>query len=70
MKWLLVVLVMNTPVKTDLVFSTLNECLQAEQTMRQQQAEVYNQAVARKAAKDTLDFVMRQQLWGTCIPTK
>ena len=61
---------MNAPVKTDLVFSTLNECLRAEQTMRQQWADVYNDARKRNAEKDTLAFVLKQQHFGTCIPTK
>ena len=33
MKWILVAIVMNTPVKTDLTFNNLNECLSAEQAM-------------------------------------
>lgn len=44
MKWLLVVIVMNTPVKTDLVFNSLSECLAAEAQMRTEWSEVYNQA--------------------------
>ena len=61
---------MNTPVKTELSFNTLDECLLAEQTMRQQWAEVYNGAVERKSGKDTLELVKRQMMSGTCIPTK
>ena len=70
MKWLLVVIVMNTPVKTDLSFATLDECMRAEQSMRRQWADVYNEAVGRKAEKDTLELVKRQMTSGTCIPTK
>ena len=70
MKWLLVALVMNAPVKTDLVFDTLSDCLRAEQEMRRQWADMYNDALGRKASKDTLDLVKRQMTSGTCIPAK
>ena len=43
MKWILVVLVFNVaPVKTDLVFSTLDECLEAEHFMRGLYSRAYN----------------------------
>ena len=70
MKWLLVILVMNSPIKTDLVFDTLPSCLLAEQDVRRQWTEVYNDALNRKAGKDTLDLVKRQMASGTCIPAK
>lgn len=70
MKWLLVVMLANTPVKTDLVYGTLAECLRAEQAMRQQWAEVYNDALKRKADTATLEMVKRQMGIGTCIPAK
>jgi len=70
MKWLLVVLVMNTPVKTDLSFNTLDNCLRAEGEMRQQWANMYNDAVKRKADKNSLELVQRQMTSGTCIPSK
>ena len=44
MKWVLVALVMNIPVKTDLVFNSLDECLAAELQMRKEWSESYNQA--------------------------
>ena len=69
MKWLLVVIVMNMPVKTELSFNTLDDCLRAEQEMRKQWVEVYNSALNRKDGKDTLDMVKRQMTSGTCIPT-
>ena len=48
MKWVLVVLVMGSaPVKTDLVFSSLSECLEAEMTMRSEYAAAYNRWIAR-----------------------
>ena len=70
MKWLLVVIVMNMPVKTELSLNTLDDCLRAEQEMRKQWVEVYNSALNRKDGKDTLDMVKRQMTSGTCIPTK
>ena len=38
-KWLLVVIVMNSPVKTDLVFNSLSDCLAAENQMRREWAD-------------------------------
>lgn len=44
MHWLLVISVLEmTPFATNLVFRTLDECLQAEQLMRSEQARVYNE---------------------------
>ncbi len=43
MKWVLVVMVFGTaPVKTDLVFNTIDECLRAEQQMRDEYSRAYN----------------------------
>lgn len=70
MKWLLVVIVLNAPVKTDLAFDSLDECLRAESAMRQSWTEVFNGAKKRGADRDTLEFVKRQMTFGTCIPTK
>ena len=70
MKWLLIVVVMNSPVKTDLAFETLTSCLLAEEDMRRQWAEVYNDARNRKAGKNTLELVKGQMTSGTCIPVK
>lgn len=70
MKWLLVVIVMNAPVKTDLVFNSLPECLSAETQMRKEWAELYNQAKKSGAEKETLGLVSSQMTRGTCIPSK
>lgn len=70
MKWVLVVLVANSPVKTDLVFNDLSACLAAEQDMRTKWAEVYNSQVSAKGSKETLDLIRSQMVSGTCIPTK
>lgn len=69
MNWLLVVIVMNMPVKTGLSFKTLDNCLRAEQEMRKQWAEVYSDAATRKSGKESLDMIKRQMTFGTCIPT-
>jgi hypothetical protein len=70
MKWVLVVLVASSPVKTDLLFNDLGTCLAAEQEMRAKWAEVYNSQVTAKASKETLDLIRSQMVSGTCIPTK
>lgn len=70
MKWLLVVLIAQTPVKTDLVFESLDDCLRAEQAMRQEWVDVYNAAVKRRAEKGTLSLVRSQMVSGTCIPAR
>lgn len=70
MKWLLVVIVMNMPVKTDLTFNTLGDCLRVEGEMRKAWADMYNEGLKRQMPKDTLDMVKRQMTSGTCIPTK
>ncbi len=70
MKWMLIVLVANSPVKTDLIFSKLGTCLAAEQEMRAQWTEVYNSQIAAKGSKETLNLLRSQMVTGTCIPTK
>ena len=70
MKWLLVVIVMNSPLKTDLVFSTLSECLSAETQMRKEWADIYNQTKKAGAEKETLGMLSSQMTRGTCIPSK
>lgn len=70
MKWLLVVIVASTPVKTDLVYRMLADCLRGEESMRAEWADIQNGASGRAATKDTLDMVKRQMTFGTCIPTR
>jgi hypothetical protein len=69
MKWLLVVLVMNSPVKTDMVFDDLGSCLAAEEQMRAEWANVYNRAQKNQASPDSLALIKSQMTSGTCIPT-
>lgn len=70
MKWLLVVLIMNTPVKSDLVFDSLPDCLAAESRMRKEWAEHYAQAQKSGAAKEALGLMSSQMTKGTCMPSK
>jgi hypothetical protein len=74
MKWVLLAVVLQTPVKTDLVFDTLDDCLRAEQEMRTAWGNAYS-AVQRGQAsaaekKKNADFVTKQATWGTCVPTR
>lgn len=70
MKWVLVALVMNTPVKTDLVFENLAECLAAEAHMRKEWTEAYNQARKSGAEKEALGLLSSQMTKGTCVPSR
>ena len=78
MKWLLVAIVIQTPVKTDLVFESLAACLQSESEMRKSWVEVINKTISWQEtatiSKDEKEknraFVMQQMPSGTCIPTK
>lgn len=70
MKWLLIVIVMNSPLKTDLVFNSLSECLVAETQMRKEWTNIYNQTKKAGAEKETLGMLSSQMTRGTCIPSK
>ena len=70
MKWLLVVIVMNSPIKTDLLFSSLSDCLSAESQMRKEWADLYNQTKKADASNETLGLLSSQMTKGTCIPSK
>lgn len=70
MKWMLVVIVMNAPVKTDLVFGSLAECLSAEAQMRQEWADQYAQNKKAGAPGEALGLLSSQMTKGTCIPAK
>ncbi|NJD34907.1 MAG: hypothetical protein FIA96_08755 [Betaproteobacteria bacterium] len=70
MKWLLVAIVMNTPVKTDLIFNNLADCLAAEQQMRKEWTEVYNAAKKAGAEPERIGQISSQMTKGTCIPAK
>ena len=52
MKWILLAIVLQTPVKTDLVFDTLEDCLRAENEMRAAWGNAYSavQRVAQASA--------------------
>ena len=70
MKWLLVAIVMNTPVKTDLVFANLAECLAAEGQMRKEWTELYAQNQKAGVSREALGLMSSQMPKGTCIPAK
>jgi len=70
MKWLLVAIVMNSPVKTDLVFASLMDCLAAEAQMRKEWADTYNLIKNTGATKESLGYLSSQMTKGTCIPSK
>lgn len=72
MNWLLVVIVLGAPVKTDLVYRSLQDCLQAEQQMRSEWANTYNAARAEKPPRtpDSLGYLSKQMTSGTCIPAQ
>ncbi len=65
---MLIAIVAGTPMKTELTFDSLADCLRTETEMRRQWADVFNDAVKRNAGKDTLEMVKRQMGSGTCIP--
>ena len=64
MKWPLVAIVMNTPIKTDLVFNNLADCLSAENQMRKEWAELYDQVQKSGAARETLGLISSQMTKG------
>ena len=79
MKWMLVAMVFGSaPVKTDLVFDRLSDCLQAEDKMKAEYASAYNvwDDWARKNPQESgypksKEFQMKRiGLYnpGTCIP--
>ena len=70
MKWLLVAIVMNTPMKTDLVYNNWAECLAAEGQMRKEWAELYSQNQKAGAAREALGLLSSQMTKGTCMPAK
>lgn len=70
MKWLLVVIVMNTPIETDLVFNNLSDCLAAESQMRKEWTDHYTQAQKSGAEREMLGVMSSQMTKGTCIPSK
>ena len=70
MKWLLVALVMNTPVKTDLTFDSLSACMAAEAKMRAEWSELYAQAKKTGVEPERLGQISKAMTTGTCVPAK
>ena len=73
MKWMLIVMVFGTaPVKTELVFDTLDDCLRADDQMRAAYAQAFNDwNKGNQSTKEDRSFMIRRnglQNEGTCIP--
>jgi hypothetical protein len=70
MKWMLVVIVFGLgPVKTDLLYNSLEECLGAEASVRAEWTRLYNAAPKERREDPTSAAFMRKQMTsGTCIP--
>jgi hypothetical protein len=78
MKWVLVALVMNSPIKTDLVFSSLEECMAEVGIMTltwskliQREAEKNDKMTIPDHTKKYLaEALGKKRPDGTCIPSK
>jgi hypothetical protein len=81
MKWMLVIMVFGTtPVKTELIFQSLSECLKAEDQMKAEYVTAYNiwDKWARENTQESgypksKEYQMKRiGLYnpGTCIPHK
>lgn len=76
MKWMLIVIVAGTPVKTELLFDTLAACIAAEDAMRQAYANDFNAWVESAKAdpkkyhypESVKDFMANKIHPGVCIP--
>ena len=79
MKWMLVVLVFGgSPVKTNLLYDTLDECLKAEDSMRSEYVLAFNKwnswakANPSEAGFPNSEAFMKRRIGldnqGTCIP--
>lgn len=75
MQWMLVMLAFGSPVKTDLVFSTLTACNQMEESVRKRYAEEHNKTVSSAKASlpqnqwDGIEKMsMARMSSGICIP--
>lgn len=70
MKWVLVAIVMNMPVKTDLVYNNLTECMAAEAQMRSEWKAAYDEAKKSGADPMRVGQISSAMTTGTCVPTK
>ena len=79
MKWMLLVLIFGTfPVKTELLFDSLDECLDSEDAMRREYTHAYNtwhewaKANPDEASYPESKKFMRQRMGldttATCVP--
>jgi hypothetical protein len=70
MKWMLVVLVFGSPMETGLLYSSLDECLKTEATMRAEWDRVYSAMPKKYQERSPVsqEYVKKQMTTGTCIP--
>ena len=79
MKWMLIVVVFGVmPVKTNLLFDSIDDCLVAEEAMRAEYAQEFNQWLAwakqnqvEAGYPKNREFMMQRiglENRGTCIP--
>ena len=79
MKWMLIVIVFGaTPVKTNLFFDNIDECLKAEEAMRTASARAFNlwlswakQNPSEAGYPDSQRLAMKRtgmENQGTCVP--
>ena len=77
MNWLLVFIIANAPVKTDLVFPTARSCMTYERANAKVFTDRANETIRAMADQNwpkdqreqNLNFVIGQAYSGTCIPT-
>lgn len=70
MNWLLVVMVLGTPIKTDLVFPSLAECLRTEEIMRKVWSDHEAMLAKQGAESSRIEYLRKQMPTGTCIPVR
>lgn len=75
MKWMLIAMVLGKePVKTNLIYDSLDDCMKAEELMRSEYAAHYNKWLewAKKHPKESGypddRFQINQMASGICIP--
>jgi hypothetical protein len=56
------------PVTTNLTFDSLSRCLEAEEEMRKSWTEHFNSVKKSGAEKGTLNLILSQMTFGTCVP--
>lgn len=78
MRWLLVVIVANTPIKTDLIFDKFDACMAAEATAASQFVDIAERTAlwhaknnsSEQRAQADVNSLAQKIYYGTCIPTR